>query len=646
MAIPAPASPVTGPGVTPAFVAAASTQRQGWGASSASTASASTLLRGKRRYDGVAQGGSADGAEGGDEESEASQGGHPTELGVGFDESSVDEKEWDDDDVPPERPPSTGLSYVEEPDTYVDTTDPTSLEGDDGYVQDQGYVDDYERSPSPIVYARPVSGGEVSPLGGSDEERRRVAAAAMGIFSDEDDEFGPPRRGRYPYRRPTASSSHHSHHHHHAQERPGDMALSPVEQIEFARRTSVSPSESFRARSRRSSLSSNFDDRPEVMSSSDDSGMMSVGATRRRRVKRELLRSYRNSYRLPPQAATEGWVDEGGSGRGSSSNLSMWNRDGEPVGEGRGRGKTRKKSKSKSKKRVKKPLEVPPGGEEKKRGVLDAVSRAFDFDRDERDRDVRDDGDRDSQRSGDVIDVALFKNFKAKRKGDGGVPPFTTNAHAHGIVAPASPIGASPMPNHSSNPNLYYTHSNTSSNSGHYPPQGAPPQTQESGGILDFAFPGKRKQGKKGAVVQIGVEGENRPGTADSGSTGRSIPNPTPSSSSQQSHNSASPFVGVSRANAPNPSAGDEGAGRVADPAPGDGDPKGKRPLKKRTASVPAVGFDSIVQGSAVQKFQPQRREKQYEQERTTYDSDAGVLSIASRKRLTEGRGGKSKGGR
>ena len=80
-------------------------------------------------------------------------------------------------------------------------------------------------------------------------------------------------------------------------------------------------------------------------------------------------------------------------------------------------------------------------------------------------------------------------------------------------------------------------------------------------------------------------------------------------------------------------------------------DPKGKRPMKKRTASVPAVGFDSMVQGSSVQtqmKFQPQRRgegppmtideflKDEYEQERTAYESDAGVLSITAHRRMTE----------
>ncbi|TEB20704.1 hypothetical protein FA13DRAFT_202510 [Coprinellus micaceus] len=465
----------------------------------------------------------------------------------------------------------------------------------------------------------------------------------MGIFSDEDevlDEFGPKRRGRYPHRRPTASSSTHRGAHRggkhqapvvHAQE-PGvgmddDEMFSPVEQISFAKRKSVSPVESFRARSRRSSVSSSFEDHPaELRSSSDDSAIMSVGATRRRRVKREL-------------------------GGGSSSNVSLWNKDGGEREEGRGRGKTRKKSKSK-KRKTKRGDELGAGGEEKKRGVLEAVSRAFDFDREERDKE-KDDGD--SQKSGEVIDVVLFRrNLNVKGRG-GGVPPITTNAHVQGIFPPASPIGASPMPhqflsNQSSNPNLHHTQSNTSSNSGHYATPAVQPPQESSGGILDFVptFSSKKKSGKKGAQMVVAVESEIvRPGTADSGSTGKSVGNnATPSSSSQQSH-SASPFVWVSRANMAPSELGDQAPGPIEAAA----DPKSKRPMKKRTASVPVAGFDSMMQGSSTHtqmKFQPQRRGEgppmtvdeflrdEYEQERTSYESDVGVLSITAHRRMVE----------
>lgn len=347
------------------------------------------------------------------------------------------------------------------------------------------------------------------------------------------------------------------------------------------------------------------------------------------------------------------------------------------------------------------------GRGKKKNALAQAVSRAFDFDfgdeeRDkerEREKEIRErekemrererererdrDVERESQKSNDILENTLFKK-KIKVRG-GGVPPITTSAHAQGIVAPSSPIGASPMPNHDSqNP--------TSS------------AATSTSALLDFPFTSSRKKSKKNTPAATSAtaalnaldrdewRGE-RPGTAGSGSTGHSgsqqhVGGGTNSSSAA----SNSPFVWVSRSKVVDETRGSEspvlvsaapsrrvtrmqeenavldvssrGSSKGREAEGGSVDVKGKRPAKKRTASVPNLGFDhmhgilpdareqphrdlskvpfdseSSVLGRAGQPFYQEPEYNPYSHSQA-YDSDAAVVSVVkgNRRKTSEGR--------
>ncbi|KAF6741662.1 hypothetical protein DFP72DRAFT_243267 [Ephemerocybe angulata] len=337
------------------------------------------------------------------------------------------------------------------------------------------------------------------------------------------------------------------------------------------------------------------------------------------------------------------------------------------------------------------------GRGKKKNALAQAVSRAFDFDfgdeeRDrerEREKEIRErekemrererererdrDVERESQKSNDILENTLFKK-KIKARG-GGVPPITTSAHAQGIVAPSSPIGASPMPNHDSqNPT---SSAATSTNA-----------------LLDFSFSSSRKKSKKNTPATTSAtaalnaldrdewRGE-RPGTAGSGSTGHSgsqqhVGGGTNSSSAA----SNPPFVWVSRSKVVDETRGSEspvlvsaapsrrvtrmqeenavldvssrGSSKSREAEGGSVDVKGKRPAKKRTASVPNLGFDqqphrdlskvpfdseSGVLGRAGQPFDQGPEYNPYSHSQA-YDSDAAVVSVVkgNRRKTSEGR--------
>ncbi|KAJ2916720.1 hypothetical protein MD484_g3682, partial [Candolleomyces efflorescens] len=418
------------------------------------------------------------GAAGGEFDDDGNE--HPSELGALGDEDSTRSD--------PEDRPGVEVEVEVEEDGYH--YDPGLEYVDNSYDGPLGRYDEdawgHSRSPSPIVYARPDSRGNLS----STESSLGSPNHARGVLSDGEEH------------RVGGSSSHRRY-----RRDEGDSARGRRRYQRHLRKKSSSASSlasSFRASSRRSSMSST---REDVPSSTDDS-IDSVGKNRRRRV-RTQLRSYRNSYRAPTFQQQPSSSHQGNSYYSSSNPAS--NVSHEDVGRGRGMGRgfggggkgggvpgtpdTGYSSRG---------AKGDGGGDGERKGRSSkrtgwaAVARAFEKG-DEKDKEKDKEREREKEREkereqdkGELLDSTLFRK-KVKARG-GGVPPITTSTHAQGIVAP-SPIGASPAPHHQ----LGTVASNTPTNNP----------------LLEFAFPSSKKKGKKVPLV------DERPGTAES-SSGRS----------------------------------------------------------------------------------------------------------------------------